>query len=175
MVYITYPMYYTKNIYIWWSGLETCFHTDCLLSNCHTLKQKVYFILWRGLKTLSRVHYKSNYVPTNIFIWQSYLKTWFQRDCCHSNYQMHKQNVFFDSWPSLKMFCSVYYQSQAHSKYFVWQSGLKTLFPEDHWLQQYKLEVQVLYTWVKIFFVSWLGLNTFCNFYYQANQFDVQA
>ena len=70
---------------------------------------------------------------TNIFIWQSCLKTWFNADCHHSNYEMLKWNLFFVSLPSLKMFCSVYYQLLVHSKYF-WQSGLKTF--HGHWLQQ---------------------------------------
>ena len=58
---------------------------------------------------------------------------------------------------------------------FVWQSGLKTLFHGDYWLQWYILVVQVSHTWVKIFFVSWFGLKTFCSFYYQSNYFDGQG
>ena len=57
---------------------------------------------------------------------------------------------------------------------FVGRSGLKTLFQGDYRLQQYILVVQVSYIWVKIFFVSWLDLKTFCSLYYQANKLAVR-
>ena len=66
---------------------------------------------------------------TSIFIWQSCLKTRFNRDCHHSNYQMLKWNIFFVSWPSLKMFCSLYYLSQVHSKYFCLMVRLENIIP----------------------------------------------
>ena len=42
---------------------------------------------------------------------------------------MLKQKVFFVSWPSLKMLCSVYYQSQVHSKYFRLMVSLENIVP----------------------------------------------
>ena len=57
---------------------------------------------------------------------------------------------------------------------FVGRSGLKTLFHGDYRLQQYILVVQVSYVGVKIFFVSWLDLKTFCSLYYQANKLAVR-
>ena len=66
---------------------------------------------------------------TSIFIWQSCLKTRFNRDCHHSNYQMLKWNIFFVLWPSLKMFCSLYYLSQVHSKYFCLMVRLENIIP----------------------------------------------
>ena len=74
--------------------------------------------------------------------------------------------------PAWKCFCSVYYQSQVHRKYFCWQSGLKT-FHGDYRLQQYILAVKVSYIWVKIFFVSWVGFKTFWSLYHQTNKFAV--
>ena len=95
IVYITYHKYYTTNIFIWQSSLITCFCTDCFHSNYHTLKRKVFFILW-PLYVISQTK-----CMTNIF-----------------DFQMLNQNIFFVLWSGLKMFCSVYYQSQVHSKYF---------------------------------------------------------
>ena len=100
MVYITYHKYYTTNIFIWQSGLITCFRTDCFHSNYHTLKWKVFFFCDRAWKHPVYVISQTKCI-TNIF-----------------NFQMLNQNVFFVSWSGLKMFCSVYYQSQVHSKYF---------------------------------------------------------
>ena len=114
------------NIFLWQSGLETCFHTDCLHSNYHRFDQKVFFYFATGLEKKTSSVY--------IFVWWSGLKTWFFADCLCSNYQMLKQKVFFVLWPSLKMFYSVYYESQVCSKYFVWWLGLKTLYHRDYWL-----------------------------------------
>ena len=103
------------------------------------INESIYFVTG-----LERKHYLVYIIShtkcaTNIFVWQSGLKTWFHVDFHHSNYQMLKRTVFFVSCPGLEMFCGVYYPSQVHSKYFVWQSGLKTLFHGDYWLQQYIL------------------------------------
>ena len=37
--------------------------------------------------------------------------------------------TFFVSWPSLKMFCSLYYLSQVHSKYFCLMVRLENIIP----------------------------------------------
>ena len=82
-----------------------------------------------------------------------------------------KRKVFIVSWPKLKMFCSVYHQLQVHGKYFCLTVWLKNINP---WrLQQYISVAQVLYTWGKIFFVSWLGLKTFYILYYQAASYII--
>ena len=63
------------------------------------------------------------------------------------------------------MFCSVYYQSQVHSKYFCVVVSLENIIP-------LRLLVTIIYTCKSIihlsdFFVvvvSWLGLNNFLQF-----------
>ena len=84
---------------------------------------------------------------------------------------MLKWKVFFVSRSGLKMFCSVYCQSQVHSKCFCLTARLGNI----PWI----LLVTTIYTCctkpytsVKIFSVSWLGLKTFCSLYYQAKQFE---
>ena len=66
---------------------------------------------------------------------------------------MLKQKVFFVSRPSLKMFCSVYYQSQVHSKYFCWTVRLENFTP---WI----LLVTTIYTCCKS--IIHLTENIFC-------------
>ena len=66
---------------------------------------------------------------------------------------MLKQKVFFVSRPSLKMFCSVYYQSQVHSKYFCWTVRLENFTP---WI----LLVTTIYTCCKS--ITHLTENIFC-------------
>ena len=85
---------------------------------------------------------------------------------------MLKRKVFFVFRSGLKMFCSVYCQSQVHSKCFCLTARLGNIIP---WI----LLVTTIYTCctkpytsVKIFSVSWLGLKTFCSLYYQAKQFE---
>ena len=110
---------------------------------------------------------------TNISVWRSGLKTWFHADCCHRNYQNFKQNLFFVLWLSLKMFCNAYCQLQVNSNYFCLVVKLENIIPWRLLVTTiYILVVQVSYTWVKTFFVLWLGLKTFCSSYYQATQFD---
>ena len=112
---------------------------------------------------------------TNIFVWRSDLKTQFHADRRDSNYQIIKRKVFFISLNGLKMFYSVYYQTKVHSKYFCLMVRLRNLFHGDYRLQQYILVVRVSYTWVKIFFLSWLGLKIIFSLHYLANQSDGQA
>ena len=119
----------TTNILSWWSGLKTgfCFCTDCFHSSYHMLKQKVFCDWdWKHYPVYIISQTKST---ANIFIWWSYLKTWFQGDCHHSNYQMLTWNAFFVLWPGLKMFCSAYYQSQMHSKYVCLTVRLANIIP----------------------------------------------
>ena len=78
--------------------------------------------------------------------------------------------IFLFRRPAWKCFVVDIISHKRTANIFVWQSGLKTLFHEDYWLQQYILVVQVSYIRVKIFFVSLLGLKTFCSFYYQVNK-----
>ena len=74
----------------------------------------------------------------------------------------------------LKMFCSVYYQSQVHSKYFYLKVRLENI--------PWRLMVKTIYTCCtsiiplgeNIFLFHWLGLKTFCSSYYQANKFAVR-
>ena len=151
-----------------WSGLKTSFCTDCPQSNYHKLKQTVFFSFCHQVKTLK--HYPVYIISqtkctTNIFVWQSGFKTWFRRDCYHSNYQMLMQKVFFVLWTGLKIFCSVYYQSQVHSKYFCLTVRLKNIIP-------WRLLVTIVCTccisiiYLKIFLVAWIGLEIFCSLYY---------
>ena len=99
------------------------------------------FILWPGLKRKHYLVYIISHAKcaTNIFVWQSGWKTWFQVDFHHSNYQMLKRTVFFVSCPGLEMFCSVYYPSQVHSKYFCLTVRLENIIP-------WRLLVTTIYT-----------------------------
>ena len=173
MVYITYPMYYTKNIYIWRSGLETCFRTDCLPSNYHTLKQKVYFILWWGLKTLS--HIISQTMSPQIFLFDSH--TWkhdSRETVVTAIIKCISKMYFLIPGPAWKCFV-VYNISHKHTA--------NILFDSQAW-KHYSLKIigynniNLMYKYYTLewkYFCFMLGLNTFCNFYYQANKFDVQA
>ena len=64
------------------------------------------------------------------------LTVWFENMFPHilSSQQLSilKGKVFFVLWPDLKMFCTVFYQSQVHSKYF--------LFDGQAW-KHYSMEI----------------------------------
>ena len=75
------------------------------------------------------------------------------------DYQMLKRNVFFVSWPSLKIFCSVYYQSQVHSKYFCLMVRLENI--------PWRLLVTTIYTCCTS--VIHLSENIFCFMAWREN------
>ena len=56
----------------------------------------------------------------------------------NSNYQLLTRKVFLVLWPGLKMFCSAYYQTQVHSKYFCLTVRLKNIIP-------WRLSVKTIY------------------------------
>ena len=60
-------------------------------------------------------------------------------NCHHSNYQMLKQKVFFVSFPGLKKFCCVYYQSKVHNKHFGLMARLQNII-------SWRLLVTTIYT-----------------------------
>ena len=110
------------------------------------------------LKLLKNSKNVSDPMPEKKFCWPMIIK------CLSEMY-------FLFHGPAWKYFVVYIISHKCTANIFVWWSGLK-IFHGDYWLQQYILVVQASYTWVKIFFVSWLGVKTFCSYYYQANQFD---
>ena len=122
------------NIFVWWSSLKTCFCKDCLHSNYHTLKRKV-FILWPGLKIKYPVYIISQTkCTTNIFAWWSGLKLDSTQvvvtaiiKCLRKKYFVSKSILF------------LYYYSQVHSKYFCLIVRLENIIP-------WRLSVTAIYT-----------------------------
>ena len=173
MVCITYGKYYTTNIFMWHWCFKTCFRTGCLLSNYYKFKRNV--LCCDGAWKHPVYIINQTKCTANIFVWRSCLKAWFHADCHHSNHQMLNLNLFFVSWPRLKIFSSVYYQPQVHRKYFYLTVRLDKIIP-------WRLLVIAMYTCTSIIhlsekkvFFSWLVLKAFCSFYYQTNQFNGQA
>ena len=115
-----------------------------LHSNYHTHKQKLFFILWQGMK---RKHYPMYIISqtkytTNIFVWGSGLKTWFHTDCHHSNYQMLKVAV-----TDMRNFAtSKFFGSLVHKKNF----GMLSCF-----------QVRILILWREVgcLFSFWMNLE----------------
>ena len=154
-IYITYYKYYKTNIFVWRSGLKTCFHTDCLHSNYHVAISNEKYFLFCDLVWKHRPVYiiSQTKCTTNIFVWRSGLQTQFHADRRHSNYQMLTRKAFFVPWLGMKIFYSVYYQSQVQSKYFCLMVRLGNIIP-------WRLSVTTIYTYCRS--IIHLSENIFC-------------
>ena len=93
-VYIISETKCSTNIFIWWSGLKTWFHADCLHKN-YQMQQKVFLfrsMVWKCFL----VYIISHKCTANIFVWCSGLKALYHGDYWLYTttyiYLLHKQH-----------------------------------------------------------------------------------
>ena len=88
-----------------------------------------------------------------IFLFDDRACKQFHADRRHSNYQMLTRKAFFVPWLGMKIFYSVYYQSQVQSKYFCLMVRLGNIIP-------WRLSVTTIYTYCRS--IIHLSENIFC-------------
>ena len=118
---ITYDKYYTTNIFIWRSGLKTCFHTDRLPSDYHKLKQNVFFILWQEWKHYPVFIISQTKSAANIFVWLPGLKTLFHGDYRLQQYILVEQVSY--TWVTIFLFHAL-----AWKYFFLIENNWKQVF-----------------------------------------------
>ena len=159
MVFITYGKYYTTNIFIWHPCFKTCFRTNCLLSNYYTFKRNILCCdgAWKHYPVYKCILSIKQSAP-QIFLFDGHAWKHDSTQTHHSNHQMLNWNVFFVSWPGLKMFCSVYCQSQVHSKYFCLAVRLNKIISMKiiGYNNVYLLCKYHTLEWKYFFFMAWL-------------------
>ena len=113
-----------------------------------------------------------NFSPINMY----HLKSWSPPFYKGRGRKLWSSEMYFlFRGPAWKCFAVYIISQKCTENIFVWWQKLENIIP-------WGLLVTTIYscctrscTWEKIFFVSWLGLKTFCSFCYQANQFDGQT
>ena len=112
-VYIISETKCSTNLFIWWSGLKTWFHADCLHNN-YQMQQKVFLfrsMVWKCFL----VYIISHKCTANIFVWCSGLKVLYHGDywlyATTYIYLLHKQHILHPPFPGWWGGCVAIFQN----------------------------------------------------------------